>query len=317
MPPRRRLVVASVGTVLLFFLIQLGALALVTPFIEAGYQAVENPNDPVNSGMYFGAILIATGILLVAIKWRFEWVLRVLVTMICGVLSLYVFLVLIPPWIAPAFQWVIPIGLAGLVVVVLYVYPEWYVIDAVGVIIGAGGAGLFGISFGPLPAIVLLSGLAVYDAISVYRTKHMLTLAESVTDLKLPLVLVVPVRLTYSFLADESIDVTDPTDGDLHEREAFFIGLGDTVMPTILVASAAVFSAAQPIRFPWLTVNLPALGAAGGTILGLIVLLWLVEKGRPHAGLPLLNGGAIAGYLIASNVVGIGLIEAIGLAPFL
>ncbi len=43
---------------------------------------------------------------------------------------------------------------------------------------GAGAAALFGISFGLLPAILLLSVLAVYDAISVYGTEHMLDLAE-------------------------------------------------------------------------------------------------------------------------------------------
>jgi presenilin-like A22 family membrane protease len=51
----------------------------------------------------------------------------------------------------------------------------------------------------------------------------------------------------------------------------------------------------------------------GGMLAGLVVLLWLVLKGRAHAGLPLLNGGAIAGYLVGALVSGLTLVEALGI----
>jgi len=54
-----------------------------------------------------------------------------------------------------------------------------------------------------------------------------------------------------------------------------------------------------------------------GTFLGLTILLWMVLEGRAHAGLPLLNGGTIAGYIVGATVAGIGLIEALGLAPYI
>jgi len=47
---------------------------------------------------------------------------------------------------------------------------------------------------------------------------------------------------------------------------------------------------------------------------GLLVLMRMVMKGRAHAGLPLLNGGAIGGYLLGSILAGIPLLEALGLA---
>jgi len=50
-----------------------------------------------------------------------------------------------------------------------------------------------------------------------------------------------------------------------------------------------------------------------GTMAGLTGLLWLVSKGRAHAGLPLLNGGAIAGYLLGALASGLTLVEALGL----
>ncbi|MFB6268606.1 MAG: presenilin family intramembrane aspartyl protease PSH, partial [Halobacterium sp.] len=195
---------------------------------------------------------------------------------------------------------------------------------------GMGAAALFGISFGILPALVLLSVLAVYDAISVYGTEHMLTLASGVMELRLPIVLVVPATLGYSFLEDAE-DVADSVDGEKTDggeddeaavedegapapldREAYFIGLGDAVMPTILVASAAFFLDTPVV----LGVELAALTAMAGTLVGLVVLMRMVFKGRAHAGLPLLNSGAILGYLGGAVAAGIPVVEALGLAPY-
>jgi presenilin-like A22 family membrane protease len=143
----------------------------------------------------------------------------------------------------------------------------------------------------------------------------MLTLAESVTELKLPLVLVVPLSTDYSFRADAA--VADREGDPPEEREAFFIGLGDAVMPSILVASAAVFVEAPSFGISGLAMNLPALTAMVGTLVGLGALLFFVAKGRAHAGLPLLNGGAIVGYLVGALAAGVSLVDAVGLAPYL
>jgi presenilin-like A22 family membrane protease len=85
----------------------------------------------------------------------------------------------------------------------------------------------------------------------------------------------------------------------------------------VLIASAATFSPATDLAVPLLGVNLPALLAMVGTLAGLLVLMRWVIQGRPHAGLPLLNGGAIGGYLIGSLVAGVPLIDALGLAGIL
>ena len=326
----------------LFLVVQVGALALVPEFVESGYQAVENPDDPTNSLVYILAILVMTGLMLAAFRYDFDQAIRLLIVGVSAWLSWYVFSALLPPVAA-----VVP---ALAVAVALLAYPEWYVIDTAGVLMGAGAAGLFGISFGLLPALVLLSLLAVYDAVSVYGTEHMLSLAEGVMDLNIPVVLVIPLSLSYSLLdgdesgggdesdaggtdtdgtnsddadgdgddaaaedtADDADDVGDPT--PIEDRDAFFIGLGDAVIPTVLVASAATFSPAASLGVPLLGLNLPALFAMVGQLAGLLVLMSWVIKGRPHAGLPLLNGGVIGGYLIGSVAAGVPLIEAVGLA---
>jgi presenilin-like A22 family membrane protease len=342
MHQRTRAVAAGGATVVIFLLVQMGAVALAGLFESAGYRAVENPENPTNSIAYVGAILVATAGMLAVIKLGVEWLLRGFVILSSGLISLYVFSVLAPSVVITVGGVALnplAVGPAALLALVLLVYPEWYVIDAAGVVMGAGAAGLFGISFGLLPAIVLLAVLAVYDAISVYGTEHMLTLADGVMDLKLPVVLVIPLTLSYSFLddapatdgaggGDEAVEAdggsgagNDESEAsadrpDATERDVFFVGLGDAVMPAVLVASAAVFSSAPPI-FEGFALSLPALTAMVGTVCGLVVLLWLVMKGRAHAGLPLLNGGAIGGYLLGALAAGVPLVRALGLGPYL
>jgi presenilin-like A22 family membrane protease len=369
MEHRERELFASGGIVGIFLLVQLGALALVGPFQQEGHQVVEDTGDPTISFVYVGAILVVTGLMLVAMRYGGDAVLRLFIVFAGAYIALFVFQVVVPDVATVtvadtqvdvvAWLGAIGIGLA------LYLYPEWYVIDAAGVIMGIGAAGLFGINFGILPALVLLAVLAVYDAISVYGTEHMLTLASGVMEMRVPVVLVVPLSLSYSFLdadnpvddgdEDREVDPPDPDelgelgpdgvaeldeerlgaldeetldtlDDDLVEaiqealpgRDALFIGLGDAVIPTVLVASAAFFVDAGPeLSLLGIPATVPAIGAMLGTLLGLVVLLWMVLKGRAHAGLPLLNGGAIAGYLTGALLSGMTLVDALGVSGFL
>jgi presenilin-like A22 family membrane protease len=346
MHDRGRAIVACVGIGLIFLLVQLGALAVVDPLEASGNQFVEDTSDPTISVLYIGAILVVTALMLGAIKLGVDALIRAFVVFAGAYISLFVFRIVVPPVLtvpvggtainALAWGGAIALGIA------LYVHPEWYVIDAAGIVMGIGAAGLFGINFGILPALVLLAVLAVYDAISVYGTEHMLTLASGVMEMRVPIVLVVPLSLSYSFLeadppdpesddaGDEEAAVTangggenadEGEEGDDEfelDREALFIGLGDAVIPAVMVASAAFFVRDVPaVSLPGLVVPLPAATAMVGTLAGLAVLLWMVLKGRAHAGLPLLNGGAIGGYLAGALLAGLSLVEALGLAGLL
>ncbi len=58
---------------------------------------------------------------------------------------------------------------------------------------------------------------------------------------------------------------------------------------------------------PWVSLNAlvhnpPAAGAALGTLAGFLALMFFVLRGNPQAGLPLLNGGAVAGFLVGLYV---------------
>src|SRR5438093_255430 len=146
--------------------------------------------------------------------------------------------------------------------------------------------------------------LAKYVAWAVYRTKHMITLADELTSQRLPILLVIPKKAGYSFREQKSLK------GQIaagEEREAMFIGLGDLIIPGILSVSAFTFlndpallgRSLGPVA-PFMTV---ALGTVIGSLVGFFVLMRYVLKGNPQAGLPLLNGGALLGFLVTSLVV--------------
>jgi len=187
-------------------------------------------------------------------------------------------------------------------------------VDTVGIAIAAGVTAVLGISFSILPAFLLLMGLAVYDAWAVYRSKHMVTLADEMTSQRLPILLVVPKKASYSYLQQKSLK-EQIAKGE--EREAMFMGLGDIIIPGILVVSASIFLRPQ-FGYPDVTV----LGLPGyvfiaaltlvGTLVGFSILMRFVMRGNPQAGLPLLNGGAIAGYLVSFALV-FGTTKAFGL----
>jgi presenilin-like A22 family membrane protease len=152
---------------------------------------------------------------------------------------------------------------------------------------------MLGISLSIFLVIVLLVGLAVYDAISVYKTKHMIDLADVVVDLKLPVMLVIPKKSGYSMVRETKSLKEKLQAGE--EREAFFMGLGDIVMPGILVTSAFYNIASGGL--------IVALSVMLGTLVGFGVLVVFLVKGRAQAGLPFLCSGAILGYLISSYLL--------------
>lgn len=301
--PQSRKILAILSMAGLLLAVELLALGLVPEFDRAGLQATENPQDPLNSVFYIGIILVFTLLMLIIIKYDVKWIIKAVILLSAASLSFYALSVVLPLSVALVFA----LGIG----VLLYVYPEWYVIDGAGVLMGAGGAGIFGISLGILPSLVLLVILAVYDAIAVYRTKHMLTLAEGVMDLRLPIMFVIPTRRGYSFIEEQRKNVNQEENvsdnvNELEgsgERDAFFMGLGDAVIPSILIASSAHFIGGD-LGLP-IALNYPALGGIIGSLIGFVALMYFVTKGKAQAGLPLLNGGTIGGFLVGVLALGI------------
>ena len=282
-------------------LVQIISVMLAQPMIDEGMQFTEDPDSIWNTIYYIGLILGFTGVILYAFKKNIKWMIHGFILFAVGATLYYVFLAIFAIFMDETASIILTLALSLALTVLLYLFPEWYVIDIIGILIGAGVTAIIGISFGVMPTLILLILLAVYDAISVYQTKHMLALAEGVMDMKVPILFVIPNHLNFSFR-----EYKYEKDA---KREAFFMGLGDAIMPTILVVSANVFITEGYMNLPLLgLLNMPALGAALGTIVGFTALMALVARGNPQAGLPFLNTGAILGYAAGCLAVGVSII---------
>jgi len=275
---------------LLLLAVEIGAILLSLPVKASGIVAFEDPTSLENPVIFILILLVFTGFLLILIRYDMKKVIAAVIGLSLFFTFAYIFAALVYAAMgASDIANIVVLVLSVLATALLYKYPEWYVIDALGILIGAGVASIFGVSLDVLPVVILLVLLAVYDAISVYKTKHMITLAEGVIDLKTPILFVIPKRRDYSFIRDGIGKL-----GDGGERAAFIIGMGDMIMPSILVVSANVFLKGAKLGG---FINIPALGAIIGSLAGLCVLLYFVMSGKPQAGLPPLNGGTILGFL--------------------
>ncbi len=277
----------------LFVVIHLLSMLITKPFEATNLDVFDNPNDPTNLLIFFAIMLVVTvTILLIAKFWKKQFI-QVIILGSIGYTAFFVFYPLLFFVVAETLSILLAIIATAILIVALIKYPEWYVIDVAGIIVGVGAIGIFGISLSIFLVIVLLIGLSIYDAISVYKTKHMIDLADAVMDLKLPVMLVVPKTRNYS-LIKETKGLKEKLEGD-EEREAFFLGLGDIIMPGILVAASL-----HNITDNGLLI---ALSVMAGTLLGFAVLMSVVIKGKPQAGLPYLCSGAILGYVVSSYLL--------------
>lgn len=283
----------------IFVVSQLGAMLMVSSVLSDEDAAFENPNDPLIPILYVIAMIAFTFLILYVIKKKREQVVRVVFLGAVAFTIFYVILVVMLVFDTGLIALTASIALAAVITYFLIRKPEWYVIDAAGILVAIGVIGIFGISLQILPVMILLIALAVYDAVSVYGTKHMVALADGVTQMRLPILLVIPKKRGYSYLKAKPLMEQLEEGG---EREAMFMGLGDVIIPGVLVASAFNFLPNELVA--GIAGNLlVAMGALIGSVVGFAALMTYVLKGNPQAGLPLLNGGTIIGYVIAYLVV--------------
>ena len=289
------------------------AIALSPLFVENSFQAFPNPGDVTNTAVYIIMILAFTAVILGLVRYRRQNLAKYVI--MASIFVTLAFIFLLPLYYGLYYvtggnlngdllvdlSTALAFALAALLVYVLVKFPEWYVVDTVGIVTAVGVTAILGISFSTFPAILLLLALAVYDAWAVYRTKHMITLADELTSQRLPILLVIPKKAGYSFREQKSLK-EQVASGE--EREAMFVGLGDLIIPGILSVSAFTFLSPSGRSILGLLSNeIVALGTILGSLVGFLVLMRFVLKGNPQAGLPLLNGGALVGFLITNLLV--------------
>jgi len=355
------------------FIIQAGALWLSATEYIISQPPLENPESVGYSIYYIVVLLIFTAIMVFLIKKNKTLLIRGVIYFAIFTTLLYVFIAILDKAIGYTYL-TLAVSFIGAFAfaVLLYIYPEWYVIDAAGLLISIGACAVIGVSLSYMPIIVLMIALIIYDFISVYKTKHMMTLASGMMKLKLPILFVIPKRWNYSYIEEDFSDdvggkattaekaaaeeettgvdtktemgeattgvdakaemgeatagvdakaemgeatasesVTDAVQSEegtevandevkirKKKSDALFMGLGDAVIPTLLVISANHFLAHDG------PVSVLALFTMAGTFLGFAALMYVVSKGKPQAGLPFLNTGAIFGFLAGVLISG-------------
>lgn len=340
----------------------LGGMALADETSAAGLALFQDPGNVGNVGVFGLYVLAGTAVMLLAFRYgRGETLLRLLLLGVFGAMAANA--VLLATGIGGVVETTSALGglpgtplgiaLAAAAIAALWLYPEWYVVDVVGVLAGAAVIPMFGLGFGPRPIVVLLVAWAAYDAYAVYGSGHMKELASGVGTLKAPVVFVVPTERGASFRDAEFPDLTDDggdgreddggdrpmddggdsqeevggdgqmgdgRDGQTHDEDGkpeYFpvtlLGLGDAIIPGMLAVSAGQFLDA-PTVLPALNANLPALGAFLGGIAGLFALVYVTNRFEgAHAGLPPLNAGVLGGYALGTVAAGLPLTAAVGL----
>lgn len=247
---------------LIFLLANIFAVLSIHSYESAGMIVFEDPADISNSILYFALILIFTALVLILARSQ-----QFLAGLIYALTLISIFYVLIP------FLDIFALFIAIAITAVLIKRPHWLIVNISAFLLSIGISAMFGISLEPIPVILLLATLSVYDAISVYKTKHMLSLADSVTKINAPMVFIIP-----------------------KGNEKMLMGVGDVVIPAILAVSAQKFTESPEIAM----IKLTALFTILGGLIGLLSLLFLIEKKKgAHAGLPFINSGAIIGFLLA------------------
>jgi len=190
-----------------------------------------------------------------------------------------------------------------LLMILLYVHSEWYVVNTVGILVGSGVIVMLGVSFVPTLIMVFMIAAAVYDAWAVYKSKHMLNLADTMMNLNLPILLVAPQDSDYSMRTERTTvqDVEEEVEEVEREvprervvaksNDAMLMGLGDVIFPGMLVLSTLQYISGD-------NGLIMAMTTLVGSLIGYSILMYYVGKGQAQAGLPLLNGGAILGYIV-------------------
>lgn len=202
-------------------------------------------------------------------------------------------------------SWAIGYGIVRLVSALLERFDlKWLLFNAVGLALGTLAAVSLGQLFGPLPLLLLLLALTVYDHVAVNLSDYMSNLVAVAVNWQLPLMVIVPRSVRFDLDRLEGL-----LDRDSDERTVTIIGVGDLALPATLGVMATAAGDAPAVVGH---LSLPAAGALLGTAVGGVAVRAAMEHSDMSPGLPWLNYPTIAGYLAGAVVAGIPLSVATG-----
>jgi presenilin-like A22 family membrane protease len=181
-------------------------------------------------------------------------------------------------------------GLSIILTLIWLVYPEWWIVTTMALLIAASGAAFLGSSFAPIPIICLLIILSIYDYIAVIRTKFMVNFAKKVMSVQLPAAISLPYNRNVSLIT-QGVNF-EPVE-ERTDRGFMILGTGDLLFPTMLATSVSFYNS---------MVNGFIIGIF--IIISYIIMMYVMyfskhsQKIQALPGLPFLCTGAIIGYII-------------------
>ncbi len=201
----------------------------------------DNPDDVQNSFGLILYILIFTGIFLLVLKFiKGNWFFLIIEAMSLLGTGTIVFSSIFPH---------LALTFAVMLIISQNVFRETKWMKNISSTIAVAGVGaLLGVSLGVIPIIIFIILLSVYDLIAVFKTKHMVSMAEGI----------IKKRLAFTFSL--------PTD----DKE-FQLGTGDLVIPLVFATGTLRNSIAVQV-FPIYFIMPSAI-----LLVSLIGLLWTLD----------------------------------------
>lgn len=249
----------------------------VTPVAERGSMA--------NSLFFLGYVIFAAILMYFGFKlYKGVRLLRILEGMMIVFSSAIVITIVLSVWGVP-FDTSSLIGmLFGLLLAIgklkLQVFRNLAVMFAV-----AGVGSIFGFSLGFLPSLVFAIGLSVYDYIAVFKTKHMVTLAERVSKDDLAFTIAAGEK-PKGVVLEKMKDL--PFEEQVKHINRAELGSGDMVVPIMLsVSSYSVFGVIGVV-----------LTIVFGTIGLYLLMRYNLKRKSVLPALPPIVGSILVGYLI-------------------
>jgi len=230
------------------------------------------------------AVLIGTGIMLLLIKYKLNWIWK-------GWFLLAVIMTL-----TVSFGAFIDVTTALILAILLGIWkifkPNFYVHTFTELFIYGGLAAIFVPLLNLFSVIILMLLIAAYDAYAVWKSKHMITLAKSQTESKVFAGLMIPYKLSKGksriHISSKLSNKTKETSKEIPQKvKTAILGGGDIGFPLIF---AGVVLKEMGL---WSSLVIPFFAA-----LGLGYLLWKSEDGKFYPAMPFIGAGCFLGLAL-------------------
>ena len=201
----------------------------VNPYVQQ-FVITENSEDVFNAVYFFVYVLVGAIVIMAIIKfYKGQMLFRLLELLMISSSSSIVFYAVFRS-LAYGYEQAMTISIALGIIFAIAKFFLSKLKNAAAILATAGVGVIFGISLGIMPVIIMLLLLSIYDFIAVFKTKHMVKMAE------------VLIKSDLAFTVSASVKEGKPRFSEKGERNRIDLGTGDIVAPVMFEVSALSLS---------------------------------------------------------------------------